>query len=141
MKEVQSSDISPQGHKGHPGITKTKSILRERVWWPSMGEEVERWVSGCTTCTLNGRKEPPHPMERTRLPETPWDSVAIDFCGPYSKFSGIHVLVTEKRKGDLTLRAADGHTGEAKRYFRKEGKPERVKGSNRGGRTGKRITA
>lgn len=80
-------------HKGHPGITKTKSILRERVWWPAMGKAVEQWVEACVTCTLNGRKEPPHPMERTKLPEAPFDSVAVDFCGPYSMFGGIHILV------------------------------------------------
>lgn len=80
-------------HKGHPGITRMKSILRQRVWWPLMGKATEEWVRSCRTCTLNGKKEPPTPMERTKLPEAPWDFLAIDFCGPYSVFGGISVLV------------------------------------------------
>lgn len=80
-------------HKGHPGISRMKSILRERVWWPSMGKSVESWVVSCKTCTLNGRKDPPTPMERTRLPEAPWDFVAIDFCGPFYSYGGILILV------------------------------------------------
>lgn len=80
-------------HKSHPGITKTKSILRQRVWWPMLGKSVEKWVESCRTCQLNGRKEPPTPMERTKLPEAPWDFVAVNFCGPYSVFGGIYVIV------------------------------------------------
>lgn len=28
-------------HIGHPGITKTKSVLKERVWWPGMYADAE----------------------------------------------------------------------------------------------------
>lgn len=80
-------------HKGHPGISKMKSILRERVWWPSMGRAVEEWVESCTACTLNGRREPPTPMVRTRMPDAPWDLLAVDFCGPFNMYGGIYVLV------------------------------------------------
>lgn len=79
-------------HKGHPGMTKMKTILRERVWWPSMSGSVEEWVGSCRTCVLNGRKERPTPMERTKLPTAPWDFVAVDFCGPYSMFGGTLIV-------------------------------------------------
>lgn len=79
-------------HAGHPGISKMKSILRERVWWPSMGKSTEKWVEACKTCVLNSRKEPPTPMQRTKLPEAPWDFLAADFCGPFGIFGGIYVL-------------------------------------------------
>jgi transposase InsO family protein len=79
-------------HKGHPGMTKMKSILRERVWWRLMGKHTEQWVSECRACELNSRGERPVPMTRTRLPEAPWDLIAVDFCGPYAMFGGISVL-------------------------------------------------
>lgn len=79
-------------HKGHPGSTKMKSILRARVWWPRMGKHTEEWVKLCRECLLMGKAEPPTPMQRTRLPEAPWDAIAVDFCGPYAMFGGIHVL-------------------------------------------------
>lgn len=80
------------GHKGHPGMTAMKSILRERVWWPRMNMAIESWVENCRTCTLNGRREPPTPMESTPMPEAPWDLVAVDFCGPYAMYNGILVM-------------------------------------------------
>lgn len=75
-------------HKGHPGMTKMKSILKERVWWPGLAAAAEVWVQSCKSCTLNSRKEPPTPMERSILPEAPWELVAIDFCGPYAAVDG-----------------------------------------------------
>lgn len=79
-------------HRGHPGMSRMKSILRERVWWTGMSKHVEDWVGSCRACTLNARREPPTPLTRAELPDTPWDLVAIDFCGPYAMFGGIYVL-------------------------------------------------
>lgn len=79
-------------HSGHLGITKTKSILKERVWWPRINKTVEDWIMACRTCILNGRRHAPVPMMRTRLPETPWEYVAIDYCGPFALLGDIHVI-------------------------------------------------
>lgn len=90
-KTLQMKALS-LAHRGHPGITKMKSIMRERIWWKSMGKAAEGWVRECRSCTLNSRNERPVPMERTTLPEAPWDFIAIDFCGPYAMYGGISVL-------------------------------------------------
>lgn len=79
-------------HKGHPGMSKMSSAMKERIWWPGMKKAVEKWVEECEPCTLNGRKEPPTPMKRTQMPEAPWDYIAIDHCGPYHLLGGIHIL-------------------------------------------------
>lgn len=79
-------------HKGHLGMTKTKSVLKERVWWPKMNLSVEEWIKACRTCILNGRKHQPPPMLRTLLPEAPWDYLAIDYCGPFASQGNIHVI-------------------------------------------------
>jgi transposase InsO family protein len=79
-------------HVGHQGMTKTKSVLKELVWWPRMNSAVEDWVAGCRACILTGRKHVPVPMQRTLLPEGPWDYVAIDHCGPFAVFGGVHVV-------------------------------------------------
>jgi RNase H-like domain found in reverse transcriptase/Integrase zinc binding domain len=71
-------------HKGHQCAEKTKSLLRERVWWPKMTKSVEEWVTTCYTCVLNGRKHKPVPMQRTPMPEEAWEYLAIDYCGPYA---------------------------------------------------------
>lgn len=80
-------------HAGHPGITKTKSILRDRVWWPRLDTDVENFVAACKACTLTGRTSFPTPMERSDMPEAPWDKLAIDFSGPYAQHGGKYLLV------------------------------------------------
>ncbi|XP_065087250.1 uncharacterized protein K02A2.6-like [Ochlerotatus camptorhynchus] len=74
-------------HAGHP------SILRKRVWWPGMTADAERWVKSCVHCAVNGKPECHTPMERTFAPKAVWETIAMDFNGPYLKFGGISILV------------------------------------------------
>lgn len=41
-------------HRGHPHTAKLKSILRERIWWPGMPSDAQKWVDSCEICSLNG---------------------------------------------------------------------------------------
>lgn len=79
-------------HKGHPGATAMKSILRSRVWWPGLSEDAVERVRSCRGCTLTARKEPPNPMVRSKLPSGPWQQIAVDYNGPYAKYGGITIL-------------------------------------------------
>lgn len=78
-------------HEGHPGITMMKNHLRTNVWWPKMDAEVERYVKQCRGCTLVAAPEPPEPMQRSQLPSSPWQTIALDFLGPLPE--GQHILV------------------------------------------------
>lgn len=80
-------------HRGHPGERATKSILRGKVWWPGMSAQAGRWVKFCKTCTLSSRRSPPMPMQRGILPDSPWDELSCDFCGPYQRYGGTMILV------------------------------------------------
>lgn len=80
-------------HDGHPMPAKLKSILRERVWWPGMGADAEKWVKTCKTCSTNGLPEKPTPMKRIFAPQAVWETVALDFNGPYARFGGISILL------------------------------------------------
>ncbi|XP_065081990.1 uncharacterized protein K02A2.6-like [Ochlerotatus camptorhynchus] len=80
-------------HIGHPSASKMKSILRQRVWWPGMATDAERWVEACATCALNGRPEKTTPMQRIFAPKSVWETIALDFNGPYVQFGGISILV------------------------------------------------
>lgn len=59
------------GHSGHLGSSKTKSVLKERVWWPKLSRTVDEWIRACRTCILNGKGHQPVPMQRTVLPTAP----------------------------------------------------------------------
>lgn len=80
-------------HDGHPGIAAMKSILRARVWWPGMKEDIEQFVKRCMSCTVMSRPEKPSPMLRSILPSEPWERLALDFSGPHVKFGGVYILL------------------------------------------------
>ncbi|XP_062558385.1 uncharacterized protein K02A2.6-like [Armigeres subalbatus] len=80
-------------HEGHPSVAKQKSILRQRVWWPGMSADAQRWVESCETCAIKGKPERPTPMQRVFAPKAVWETIALDFNGPYVRFGGISILV------------------------------------------------
>ena len=65
-------------HEGHQGKVRTKSRLREKVWWPNIDKQVESFIKTCYPCQLVARQPRPEPMISTQLPEGPWVDIAID---------------------------------------------------------------
>ena len=70
-------------HKpGSLGTTKTKLLLREKVWFPYINEMVKEFVVKCTACQATGQENSKEPMQSTELPPAPWHTVNADFFGP-----------------------------------------------------------
>ena len=65
-------------HEGHQGIVRTKSRLREKVWWPDMDKQVEKLIRSCHPCQLVGPRPKPEPVRSTTLPDGPWTDIAAD---------------------------------------------------------------
>lgn len=80
-------------HAGHPGMTTTKKILRERVWWPGLNTDVEDFIERCAACELMIKKSNVVPMARTIMPRYPWERLAMDHFGPIRTWHDNHVLV------------------------------------------------
>ncbi|GFR93008.1 transposon Ty3-G Gag-Pol polyprotein [Elysia marginata] len=57
-------------HDSHQGIVKTKQLIREKVWFPSIDKMVEEHLKGCVPCqssvTGTAKREP---LRMTSLPE------------------------------------------------------------------------
>lgn len=123
-------------HDGHPRAAKLKSILRERVWWPGMASDAEEWVNSCQTCAMNGRPEKPTPMKRVFAPQAVWETIALDFNGPYMRYGGISVLViVDYRSRYLIARPVKStsfdHTKRVlEEVFDREGFPARMRSDN-----------
>lgn len=79
-------------HGGHPGMSVTKRILRERVWWPLMDKDVDLFIANCRACQLIVVKNNNVPMARSIMPELPWDVTAIDHYGPMVDKGSKHIL-------------------------------------------------
>lgn len=123
-------------HEGHPSTAKFKSILRERVWWPGMAKDAEAWVKSCAICATNGKPEKPTPMARVFAPQAVWETIGLDFNGPYSKFGGISVLViVDYRSRYMIAKPVRSTSFEHTRkvleeVFEKEGYPGNMKSDN-----------
>ena len=71
-------------HQHHLGIVKTKGLLREKVWWPGIDQEVEKMIKECHACQVTGSSKVNYePLEATKIPSTNWHTVALDIQGPY----------------------------------------------------------
>ena len=81
------------GHEGHQGIVKKKARLRESVWWPGIDIQADRIVRKCHACQLVSQPTKPEPMTRTKLPEGPWQYLAIDLMGPFPSQDNVLVVV------------------------------------------------
>ena len=98
-------------HEGHQGQAKTKSLLRETVWFPNMDKQVRTELEHCLACQATSQPNSPEPLNVSPMPDSPWDKVKIDFYGPlptgqyilvvidcYSRFPEIEILPTISAK-------------------------------------------
>ncbi len=67
----------------HPGMTKMKSNIGLRFYWPRMRDDIESWVKCCRSCAMSkrgqGRRKAPLIQE---LSGAPFQRVAFDVIGP-----------------------------------------------------------
>ncbi|CAB4014545.1 Hypothetical predicted protein [Paramuricea clavata] len=59
-------------HETHLGIEKTKSLIREKIWFPQIDNQVKNTIAKCTTCQAVGQANPPEPLRMTEMPELPY---------------------------------------------------------------------
>lgn len=69
-------------HAGHQGITKTKALIRSRVWFPGIDSRVEKMIRECINCQVSDPKRTYEPMVPSSMPAGPWMQVSGDFFGP-----------------------------------------------------------
>lgn len=116
VPETLQAQVVGCAHEGHPGMSVMKRRLRQKVWWPKMDYQVEKFVRSCNLCTLVSSVGPPEPMKRTKMPTKAWSEVAIDFLGPlpsghfllvlidyFSRFA--EVVIMKQTTADLTIKA------------------------------------
>ena len=70
-------------HHGHQGMVKTKQLLREKVWFPGIDNLVKTWLECCLPCQSVGPPNKPAPLYAVEIPKHSWDTVYVDFLGPF----------------------------------------------------------
>eukprot|EP00794_Sanderia_malayensis_P006446 gene6446-biopygen4771 len=67
---------------GHSGLTKTKMLIREKIWFPNINKCTKEFIDKCTACQATGPENHKEPMQSKALPQSPWHTVKADFFGP-----------------------------------------------------------
>ena len=83
--------VIESAHEGHQGEVKTKQLLRSKVWFPQMDKMVKEKIETCIGCQANTPYTTRDPLQPTKLPDGPWQDLAMDFKGPLP--SGEYLLV------------------------------------------------
>ena len=72
---------------GHFGRARTIERLSRHCTWIGLTKEVEDWCRSCGVCAANKSSNalPAGLLRPLPIPDSPWDSVGIDFVGPLPK--------------------------------------------------------
>jgi transposase InsO family protein len=123
-------------HSSHQGETKTKALLREKVWFPKMDTLVVDNVRSCIACQATTTANAPtlSPLQMTPLPPGPWQHVAVDFLGPVLDSRYLMVVIDEYSRYPvvcvLKTTAATAVLPHLKEVFAMFGTPTQVKSDN-----------
>ena len=92
-----------QLHYGHQGAEKCKLRAKCVVFWHGINSDIDKLVSGCSTCQANQPASSPEPLHPHDVPPRAWHTIASDLLhweqkdylfvsDIYSKFPIVHRL-------------------------------------------------
>jgi hypothetical protein len=88
--------ILTQAHQvlGHLGPQKTSEYIRRYYWWPRIGQDVEHYCKTCPVCqtTKSSTQKVPGLLHSLPIPSRPWESIGMDFVGPFPESGGFDYL-------------------------------------------------
>ena len=70
-------------HRDHPGSSRMKSFARSYVWWPDMDKDIENLAKACLSCQSHKHAPLTVTLHPWTWPARPWQSIHIDFAGPF----------------------------------------------------------
>ena len=81
--------IIAQAHQvlGHFGPQWTAEYIQCHYWWPHIGQDIEQYCKMCPICqtTKSSTQRVPRLLHSLPVPTCPWQSIAMDFVGPFPK--------------------------------------------------------
>ena len=90
------TQVLDQAHKtlGHFGDLRTHEHVRRWYWWPTMAKDVRLFCQTCEQCqrTKGTNQKPMGKLHPLLIPTKPWDSIGMDFIGPFPEVDGYNYL-------------------------------------------------
>ncbi|KAL0152574.1 hypothetical protein M9458_052297, partial [Cirrhinus mrigala] len=118
---------------GHPGSTRTLSLLQARYWWPRMHRDINRYVQSCSVCAMSNTPchLPAGKLVPLPIPQRPWSHIGVDFVTNHPNSEGnICILVTADRFSKscklIPLKGLPTALETAKHVFCNFGLPEEI---------------
>lgn len=86
-------DIHDAPVAGHVGFDKTYALARQRFYWPSMYQDIKRYVLACDSCQRVRARNAAEAglLQPLPVPEGVWESIAMDFIVDLPK-SGVEMF-------------------------------------------------
>ena len=80
---------------GHSGNSRTAKYVRRWFWWPTLADDVEEFCKSCGKCqtTKTPRQKTPGWLHTMPLPSRPWESIGMDFTGPFVEVEGYDYIL------------------------------------------------
>ena len=100
VPEELRSNVIQWGHCSnvacHPGISRTKGLVKQRFWWPLMARDVHDFVLACSVCASgkSSNRPPDGLLQPLSVPSRPWSHIALDFVTALPPSNGMTVVLT-----------------------------------------------
>ena len=121
-------------HEGHPGIQKSREIIRRKMWWPGIMKEIDNMVDSCIECKRISARPRPEPMHRHVMPDSPWAEIGMDLLGPLPNGKQLLVLVCYRSRFPIVRMMnrtmANDIVAALKEIFSERGNPRVVRMDN-----------
>ena len=82
-------------HEGNQGVSKTKALVRTKVWFRRIYNLGEELMADCLQCELNDNSTNFQPIQSTEMPAYAWTHLAIDYYGPLENVNELMFVVDE----------------------------------------------
>ncbi len=100
VPESVRSDVIQWGHCSnvacHPGVSRTKFLVKQRFWWPRMAHDVHDFVLACSACATGktSNRPPDGLLQPLPVPSRPWSHISLDFITALPPSQGNTVVLT-----------------------------------------------
>ena len=132
--KLQQKVIDIAHTSGHLGATKTKGMLRTKYWFPYLNSMVDHTVGQCYECKLTSTRVRDEPLKPSVIPSKPWETVSVDFSGPYPD-GHYNLVIIDKRTRypevePISTTGCKTTKEKLKKIFAHHGVPERLESDN-----------
>jgi len=80
---------------GHPGQQRIMKLLKWNYWWPSLKEDVKKYVQGCFKCQQNKvqHQKKSGELHSLKILQRPWQEISINIIEPLPRSNVMDAIV------------------------------------------------